>query len=138
MKEIAISLRCLQLYAHNAHNLVSRMVFFQDHEFLGEVYSAAESNYDSVIERIIGLGQEELDLSQLQVLACTKMTKLPMQVSENLTFMQVILQLEKEISGLIEQKVKSGSCSVGTEQLLGDIADKSEVRQYKLKQRIKK
>ena len=30
-----------------------------------------------------------------------------------------------------------GSVSPGTEQLIGDIANKSEMRQYKLKQRLK-
>lgn len=139
MKEIVIILRCLQLFAHNAHNTVARVIFFQDHEFLNEVYTAAETDYDSVIERIIGLfGSESINLNEIQVMAVQKLNKLPTQVKENSTLMQIILELEKELCMHIEQIVRQNGITVGTEQMLGDIADKSEVRQYKLNQRIKK
>lgn len=139
MKEIAILLRCLQLYSHNAHHLVARSVFFQDHEFLGSLYLVAEEDYDSVIERIIGLfGSDGLDLPNIQLMACQKMASLPSLVKENAAYMQVILQLEKELCVHIEELVRSGQTTVGTEQMLGDVADKSEIRQYKLKQRTQK
>ena len=139
MKDLAIHLRCLQLYAHNAHNTVARIVFMQDHEFLAEIYSAAEGNYDDVIERIIGLhGSEALDLKEVQIAAVQKLSTYPSQVKENSVFFQVILQMEKHTCELVEQLVRNNMVSVGTEQMIGDIADKSEIRQYKLQQRIKK
>jgi DNA-binding ferritin-like protein len=139
MKELAITLRCLQLYAHNAHNLVARIVFMQDHEMLGEIYTAAEGDYDSVIERIIGLyGSEQVNLVEIQHMACQKMATLPSVVKENSMYFQAILQLESDICTKVNELVRGQKVTVGTEQMIGDIADRSEVRQYKLKQRIKK
>ena len=40
-------LRFLQFYTHNAHNLLRGPTFFQDHEFLGELYPAYEVDYDA-------------------------------------------------------------------------------------------
>ena len=70
MKELAILLRCLQLFSHNAHNLVEKSLFFQDHAFLGELYSTYEDAYDGVIERIIGLTDSNaINLVEVQIAA---------------------------------------------------------------------
>mgnify|MGYP001605842147 CR=1 FL=1 len=55
MEEVAKTLRFMQFYAHEAHNLCSGDTFFSDHDHLGGLYSAYEGEYDSVIERMVGL-----------------------------------------------------------------------------------
>lgn len=141
MKELQILLRSLQLYAHQAHNLCARIVFHQDHEMFAEIYTKAESDYDSITERAIGLSGEEAVCSLQELLqGCfSKLSSIQdKSVKENSIYYQVILSLIKEINAKIEPLCKSGSLTQGTIQMLGDIADKNEVLLYKINQRLKK
>lgn len=99
MEKIAFVFRYLQLYAHQAHNLVKGQTFFQDHDYLGALYPVYEEAYDSIIERSIGLNK-------------------PVNIQK------------------VNQAAVKGS-SQGTMNLLAGLADQSEMRQYKLQQRIK-
>lgn len=140
MKDLAILLRSINLYAHSAHNLCARVVFLQDHEFFNEIYSAANVAYDSVIERIIGLyGEEAVPALPEQLEALHQiLSQLPEKgVKENAIYFQVLLEKQKMVCEKIEELCKSG-LPQGTIQMLGNIADASEVLQYKLKQRIKR
>ena len=137
MTEIAIQLRLMQLLAQNCHNLVSRSVFMPDHELLGSLYDKYVTDYDSVVERMIGLNQTP-DLVQLQVQAAQKLTQIPLTYKENAECFRALYQLEKQLQQMIEMTCKSGKCSQGTIQLLGDIANQSEMNSYKMGQRIKK
>lgn len=140
MKELAILLRALQLYAHLAHNLSARSTFFSDHSFFAEIYEAADDNYDSVIERMIGLyGEAAIPDLQEQMNAMNALTQhLPQKgVKDNEVFFQVILEKQKLVCGMIEKLCSSG-LPQGTIQMLGDISNQSEGFQYKLKQRLKK
>ena len=136
MKDLLVLLKTLNLFAHNAHNLASRVVFNQDHEFLAEIYEAADSNYDDVVERHIGL-MGELNLAEIDAAAAMKNKTLP-QGNDNASKLQTCLTLEKQICVLCEQLVRSKQLTVGTEQLLGDICNTSEARQYKLSRRLLK
>jgi len=139
MQELILHLRCMQLFSHNAHNLMSRVPFFQDHEFFGEVYAALEGDYDSVVERTIGLmGEQATGLNTLPERIALKMKSLPsIGVKENSTFLQALLSLEAELCKLVALEISKGVSS-GTEQLIGEICNQSEIRQYKIKQRLKK
>jgi DNA-binding ferritin-like protein len=132
MKAIATLLRALQLYAHNAHNLASGCNFLQDHEFLGELYPAYEGEYDSVVERMIGMDME-LDLPALNCDACDIVSKA--KTGDCCTNYKVLLATEKSLC--VEIKKVVGSCSTGTQNLLQGIADNSEMRQYKFKRLTK-
>ncbi len=140
MKELQVLLRSLQLYAHQAHNLCARIVFQQDHDMFAEVYAKAESDYDSITERAIGLAGEESVCSLQELLqGCfSKLSSVQDKgIKENSAYYQVILSMIKEINSKIEPLCKSG-LSQGTVQMLGDIADKNEVLMYKIGQRLKK
>lgn len=126
-------LRMLQLYTHNAHNLLGGPTFFQDHEFLGELYPVYESEYDSIVERIIGLGKE-IDLISTQQQAVDALKKCSQPKSYKDCYAE-ILKYEQMLCSMVEKLVKDSS--QGTIQLLGDAANKSEMRQYKIKQRLK-
>lgn len=139
MQLLILQLRCMQLFTHNAHNLVSRVPFFQDHEFFGEVYPALENDYDSVIERTIGLmGEQATGLDSLPEKLAIKLKQYPsIGVKENSVFYQSLLSLELELCKIISEELTK-KVSPGTEQLLGEICNQSEMRQYKIKQRLKK
>jgi len=136
MKELLNHLRLMQLYAHMAHHVCKGPLFFQDHEFLGSLYAEVEGDYDAVAERAInkeGLSVVNLN-SQLKSIY-SKAKNLPDESKDDKTHLKKVLELEKELCSIIEKLVPN--VSAGTEQLIGNVADKSEVRQYKLEQRLK-
>lgn len=133
MKDLACHLRSMQFYAHNAHNMCRGDEFFSDHEELGALYSVYESAYDSVVERIIGLGQE-IDLITLQKEAADKLAGKPKTDSFSKSF-ECLLECELELCEIINKE--NEKASLGTQNLLQGIADLSEVRQYKFKQKTK-
>jgi DNA-binding ferritin-like protein len=137
MLQIAVLLRTSFLLKHNCHNMVARMIFFSDHEFLGSSYQEALDQYDSVIERLIGLGQTP-DLVMVQAQAVEGLKAIPLSYKENSECFSAILGLNKRILSNIEIECKSGKLTQGTIQLLGDIADKIEIENYKIGQRLKK
>lgn len=128
-------MRFLQLYAHNCHNLSREKTFFSDHGVFGDLYSQAEGFYDSLIERMIGIG-EELDLVQVQMDAVNFLKEVGQTEGNDRSF-EIILGLLLEVTKEIETLIKSGELSQGTQNLLADMADKTEVNIYKLKQRLK-
>ncbi len=138
MKELLILLRAMQLYSQNAHHLVKGMTFQQDHDFFGSVYDAIAVDYDSVVERIIGLfGEEHLQLQPILAAVVTKLSGAPSTpVENNKVFYEYQLQMEESLCKLCEQIIKAGVYP-GTEQLIGEIANQSEMRKYKIKQRLK-
>jgi len=136
MKNLLIFLRLKQLFAHNCHNFVSKETFFQDHEFFGDLYSQAEGWYDSLIERMIGLGLQ-VDPVDIQVIAVNLLRDLNYKTIENKSCFQITLSIQQKILNEIENLCKSKGISQGTLQLLGGIADLEEINNYKIKQRLK-
>lgn len=127
----------MNIYAHNCHNTVARTPFFQDHGFLAGAYESYDDAYDSIVERMIGLDLP-CNLVEIHVLAVQNLQKLPAEYTENIKCFETLLLLEQTLCSKIEESISAGGMSEGTRQLLGDICDKSEARQYQIKQRIKK
>ena len=138
MKDLLIQLRAMQLFYHNAHHLVARMPFFSDHEALKEFYEHLDGDYDDVAERLIGLtGSENLNLQLIILGVQDKLQQIPPSFKENSMYFEMGLKLEQELYGKVDFVIKSG-ITEGTKQLLGEILNQSEMRVYKIKQRIKK
>ncbi|NDC24782.1 MAG: hypothetical protein EBZ49_11750 [Proteobacteria bacterium] len=139
MKELAVIFKALNLYARAAHHLAARTPFHSDHAFFAEVYGAADDAFDSIIERMIGLmGEESVGYPGILMEAASKVQKLPYAgVKENAMFYQVILDMEKQICAKASEIIQAG-VTPGVEQLVGELCNQSEMRQYKIKQRIKK
>lgn len=127
----------MQLFSQHAHNLCGRVVFLQDHEFFNDSYTQASKDYDDVIERMIGLmGEKDLELNALLTEVMKELKDAPsVNVKENAIFYKYLLGLEVKLCEAIKKQTPSSS--VGTQQLIGDIANLSEGRQYKIKQRLK-
>lgn len=136
MQELLIQLRTMQLYSHSAHHLLARAPFLADHDFFGSVYEEMQSEYDGIAERIVGVvGEAPLDLAPIVLGAANKCASLPsINVKENSTFFKAQLELEHELCKLINAVIQAG-VSEGTRQLLGDVCNRSEMRQYKIKRR---
>lgn len=137
MNEISTHLRLMYLFLHNMHNLVSRISFFADHEYLSDAYEEILDSYDGVIERMIGKNMNP-DLVMIQVAAVEKLKALPKATKDNTEAFNIILSLEKELCMLIEKYAVEQKPSQGCLNLIAGIADQSEVRQYKLQQRTKR
>lgn len=139
MIELAILVQSLKMYAHAAHHICARVVFNQDHDTLSAIYTQADSDYDDLIERYIGIyGDESLDEAKIITSAAQKMTQMPLKdAKENKELLKACLDTIKEINAKIEPLCKNPKTSQGTIQMLGDIANRNEVTIYKLKQRIK-
>lgn len=127
---LATYLRYMQFYAHISHNVLGGATFFQDHVFLGDLYGTYEDAYDGVIERMIGL-EEPLNLVKIHKDA---VADLQTPKSYDQAFSD-LLECEQELCKKIE--AIAPKVSEGTRQMLGTLADESEMRQYKLKQRLK-
>lgn len=138
MKELICLLRAMQLYGHSCHHLVKGTPFHSDHGFFADVYSEVEADFDSVVERSIGLyGDGHMNLQECLSSVMSKIADAPsINVESNKVYYDYQLKLEDRLTGLVKQIIAAG-VSPGTEQLVGNIADKSEVRKYKIKQRIK-
>ena len=133
MDSLITQLRALQFLAHRAHNVIKGPTFFEDHEFLGELYPAYEAAYDSAVERVIGLGTEKLSLSKINIAAAQMSGILPNETKPE-PFLRTILKGERDLCDLIDKAVKGAT--QGTQNLLQGFADLSEARQYQLKQRL--
>jgi DNA-binding ferritin-like protein len=133
LSKLAADFRFMQFYAHNAHNLIKGSTFFQDHGFLGELYPKYTEIYDGIVERIIG-ADENIDLIKINQIAFETMKQAGITDDPKKIFIN-LLNFEEYVCNQIEELVQG--YSEGTRQMLGTIADESEVRQYKLKQRIK-
>ena len=139
MTQLASLLRFLQLFAHAAHHLAHGCSFFEDHKFLGKLYGEYEEAFDSLVERLIGLGELEgvkdrlaIDSKAASILSKTESETL----ADPEDWFELLLEMEQELCGKID-KLAEGKISQGTLNLLAGLADASEQRQYKIGQRIK-
>lgn len=139
MLDISAQLRTLQLFYHQAHNLAKGSSFVGDHELLGDFYKQAEEGYDDVAERIVGLfGPEQLSLGRILKRVENNLAVLPRMelLQSNEDFFQLALVMERELCGMCDADIEQGTTE-GTKQLLGDICNMSEKRQYKIQQRLR-
>jgi DNA-binding ferritin-like protein len=135
MKQIIILLRAMQLYLHQSHNTTKGDTFFQDHDYFGEVYPQLEKDYDDVLERSIGLYGNTLSLLEIVDGVLEILRNIP-EREEVKEILKNQLELEEKLQGYIEKSIEHKLVSQGTTQLLGEIANKSEMRVYKINQRV--
>lgn len=132
MIKLATHLRYMQFYAHNAHNNCQGDTFFADHEELGDLYGTYTGLYDSVVERMIGLGQA-IDLVKVQVDAAKMLDSEAAPTSFSAAF-SGLLTCEQELCKLISEA--NEGASLGTQDLLQAMCNDAETRQYKFKKRL--
>lgn len=127
--QLATLLRAGQIFAHDAHNCAKGPTFFSDHAFLGDVYSAYESDYDDVIERHIGMSDECPDTKEI--------VKDALELLEGLSDpWEGILVLDKSICSFAQAYCQNDEVSEGCKQLVGEICNKAEKRDFLIRRRI--
>lgn len=146
--ELLILSRALNLIYHHMHNVASGHSFFADHAELALMYAAVDADYDSVAERRIGLGNafSASDAANVVAEAAELLKALPEAETITIATQEIstpsinamfsfAMQLESEY--VRELKSAESGMSAGTINMLQGLADLSEVRQYKIGQRLK-
>jgi DNA-binding ferritin-like protein len=140
MHNLAAIFRFLQLFAHAAHNLTNGCTFFADHKFLQKLYAEYEDAFDATVERLIGIGEIKTANERIEI-DCKATSILEKADAENLDcaeeWFEVLQDMEIELCKAIEKLAKSSKISQGTLNLIAQFADDSEVRQYRIGQRLK-
>jgi len=127
----------MQLYYHNCHNLCYGTAFFADHKAFEKFYKECEDDYDAAAERAIGLYNEQLDLEVLLPAIAMNLKSLTRQYSNNTDMMYNDgMTLEKELQKICDTMDMNPKATSGIKQLVGTIGEHSEIRAYKLKQRM--
>jgi len=132
MDLVATQLLSLRLFAHRAHHDTRGPTFFSDHKEFGKFYEAYDSAYDSVVERIIGLGGKP-DLAKLAETAAQMAAVKPNEHSPAQLF-GVLLSSEKRLCKLCTEDMKKAT--EGTKNLLAQLCDDSEQRQFLIEKRL--
>lgn len=137
LMEILCHLEAMNLYYHNAHNNVKGSFFFQDHAAFADYYAEAEDDYDALAERIIGLTGTVIEINEVLKKAYEKLAPISFSsFKENKELFIKGLEFEQHLQNMCNQIDKS-ALSSGCRQLVGDIANSSEARTYKIKQRVR-
>ena len=134
MHLVPLQLLVLRLFAQRAHHDTQGPTFFEDHDKFGDFYAAYDAAYDSVVERVIGLG-ETLDLSKLTMEAAAKAAFHPNEHSPEKLFAD-LLSGEKNLCAVCTAEVKKPATLEGTRNLLAQLCDDSEKRQFLIQKRI--
>ncbi len=134
MIDLAAYLRFMQFYAHICHNLTSGPTFYQDHAAFGGLYEDYETAYDGVVERCIGLGLT-INLFVITEKAGKLLAKKSDGASDPKAMFKSLLECEQKLCSHIDTLL--GSSTEGTRQFLGNLCDESEVRRYRIGQRLK-
>lgn len=127
--KLLVYLKYMNIYAHISHNYLGGETFFQDHEFLADLYEKYEEIYDSLVERFIGL-DKSLDIIKVHKSAIDAVT-VPKSYEE---CFQELLKCEEFVCEACKEM--SDKATLGLGNMLAQIADDSEARQYKIKQRL--
>lgn len=134
MDLVALQLSILGTFARRAHHDTQGPTFFEDHETFGDLYQAYDAAYDSVVERIIGLGNN-IDLSKLAIDAATKAAFHPNEHSPEKLFAD-LLSGEKNLCAVCTADMMKPGTTEGTKNLLAQLCDDSEKRQFLVQKRI--
>ena len=135
MKDLAVLFRFLHLYTHIAHHQVKGALFFEDHEFLGDLYEKFLEFYDSTVERMIGAGLSP-DLFEITNNANIYLSQYSSQeIAQNAEYFVNILSEIGKVQGTIS--AINDSQTLGTQNLIQGFADELEVLSYKIGQRLK-
>lgn len=138
LDRLAIGLRALQMYGQHAHNNCTGKSFIPDHDLFAASYEAAAADYDAVVERMIGTTDKPVDTLAIIPEALKLASQCSREAGDcNVEFLRGVLKLELAICIYIDKTCAAGELPEGTKQLIGDIADRSMSRQYKLRQRLK-
>lgn len=147
MCELAVLLSTIRAEAllHQAHHWQTRgPSFYSDHLLFEKLYDRATKIVDDLAERAVGSGDHKLVDASTSAQQVADMVKLCTGTTPNTTpDSYVVCSLKASamtlsmLKAVYESLSRKGKLSHGTDNLLQDIADKTEKSVYLLKQRCK-
>lgn len=135
LSDLAKCLRGLQLFYHAVHLNTRGASFHADHAFFGGAYQEAESGFDSVYERLLGVYESAPKVSEV-IAGAAKIAQKADGCGSTEDMYKVACQLECVIQAGCKKIDAASDASPGVKQLVGDICEASEQRCYKIKQRM--
>jgi DNA-binding ferritin-like protein len=114
--------RSMQLFYHDAHNQTQGDAFLSDHEFFGESYENMEDDYDVLAEYLVAGGQDIQNI------------KRSIESWDGKDFLQNAVKIEEDFRELLGRL--DAVSPLGLQNALGDMVQKSDVRSYKMQQRL--
>jgi len=121
----ATQARTMQLFYHDAHNETSGPNFHEDHEFFGQAYKELTDQYDVLAEELVKRGQSVQPLKH----AIDKV-----EISSGAWY-RTALDMENRWQDRLNALNKSAP--LGLQDALGTFASSSDVRIYKIQQKLK-
>jgi len=130
LEQCIIMARSLQQHYHNMHHLAKGVSFSGDHKMFGKFYEQLDGHYDRLSEYYVSETDsipnvakgvaEYLDSVDYSSVGYSKLLEVSKRVEEE--FMAVLVSLDEE-------------AGIGLKNLVGEAAEASDVRSYKLKRR---
>jgi len=133
LSQLASQYASAKLIAHAYHHQTKGEPFFADHAFFGELYEAYDTAFDNLVERVIGLGEANSSASIIAKACEDFQTCVDDGYFEGNLF-ACILDIEMAFQHTISDL--NPDATLGTQNLLAQLADDSETRCYKLSQRV--
>lgn len=135
MLKTVTRLRMMQFYYHYCHVLTHGATFSSDHALFAEFYAQLEAHYDSVTEYLIAThGNKALDTLSINKFIANALSGVKVETMSPEEMFAEGLSLEEELYSDLEKLDAKGN--LGMKNLVGDIAQSSDIRQYKIKQRL--
>lgn len=127
----------MNMFYHQAHHLAKGDAFFGDHKAFEKFYLELEETYDMAAERVVShYSPDHLNLGHIALGVGQVLEQIPpMNGLDNSQFFIQGLHMEKTLCGYCASVIQQG-VTEGTRQMLGDFCNQSEIRQYKIHQRI--
>ena len=138
---LAATVKAAELWFHAAHHAVAGVSFVGDHALLGDIYTKAGAEFDSLVERAVGLSGIRAVAEPLALLsaAARKLQEWPSPVDVTDTLMAAAMQVNQALvdacDGAAATMEQSGLLTRGTDNMLAQMSDDHEGFAYKLGQR---
>lgn len=136
LTDLACKLRASALFTQTGHWNVQGMTFPSDHALLDKIYTTLNEAVDSMAERAMGMGESIDGLSpytQAQFLAATPECDF---TDDNAVFAAILDMLVELLVDLSTENFNSVR-TIGTQNLLAQVADDIEQLVYLIQQRLK-
>ena len=130
-----IQARAMQLYYHYCHNLAYGETFHEDHAFFASAYAELEDDYDSLVEYFISLfSNSKFKTKEVSELVHEQLQELDVEKMDCNQMYSKAVELEEQYQKYLTQV--NGKASIGLQNAVQGLATKSDVRLYKMRQKL--
>lgn len=129
--------RAIQLFYHYCHNLVHSESFHEDHAFFGAAYKAFDTYYDQLVEYFVALyTHKKFKTAEISEAVCKLLENVKIEEMCCCDMYEAAIKIEQDFQTCLVKVNSKGS--LGLQNTVQGMATESDVRLYKMKQRIYK